>query len=103
MEKNMGELLISYAVFLGIAAAVGFMAAAAGKHPSAWLARSVRRESSPTEKEEASQFYRRGQRYNAVGGLKGTHAWALAWMVAFTLPALAGCKLGEALHDSLRS
>jgi hypothetical protein len=50
------------------------------------LANSLRREFAPSPEEEASQFYRRGTKYNAVGGMKGTHAWALAWHLCITLP-----------------
>jgi hypothetical protein len=40
----------------------------AGLYASAWLARSIRRESNPNAEEEALWFYRRGQKYDAVGG-----------------------------------
>jgi hypothetical protein len=63
--------------------------------PSEYLANSLRREFSPAPDEEASQFYRRGAKYNAIGGLKGTHAFAFVWAVCIVLPLFIIAKVAE--------
>jgi hypothetical protein len=68
------------------------------RHPvSRHLAESFRKEFSPTPEEEASQFYRRGKRYNAVGGLAGTHAMAFVWQIVVVLPLMIAAFFAELL------
>jgi hypothetical protein len=79
-----------------------FVAVWNGWRPSRWLKASMRRESNPTPAEEASMFYRRGVKYNAFGGLQGTHALALAWQLVVILPLWTITAITEAIVDALQ-
>jgi hypothetical protein len=72
------------------------------KRPSDFFLASLRREFAPSPDQQAQQFYSRGVKYNAVGGLKGVHAWAFAWALCVTLPCLIVAKTLETLYDFTR-
>jgi len=69
---------------------------------SEYLGESLRREFNPTPADEASQFYRRGTKYNAIGGLKGTHAWAFVWAFGVVLPLFIVFRVSEGVWDMFR-
>jgi Protein of unknown function (DUF2510) len=81
---------------------VGIDAARHGQHPSVRCAETLRRELQPTPEEEASRFYRRGNTYNAIGGLKGTHALALAWAIMVVFPLFVLLRIGEASYERFK-
>jgi hypothetical protein len=71
---------------IGVLIIIGLLVAAStaiwrGWRPSEALRGSMQREFDPTPEQEASQFYRRGQKYNSIGGLKGVHSGALVWQI----------------------
>src|SRR4051794_4113573 len=81
------------AVWLGFAVFVFFA------RPSKYLFGVVNREFNPSPQEEELRFYRRGHTYNAIGGLKGTHAFAFAWALVIVLPLAMISGLLEAGFD----
>lgn len=73
------------------------------KRPSDFFLASLRREFAPSPDQQAQHFYSRGVKYNAVGGLKGVHAWAFAWALCVTLPCFIVTRVLEGIYDLTRA
>jgi hypothetical protein len=71
--------------------------------PSKYLFGVVNREFNPTPQEQEQRFYRRGHTYNAIGGLKGTHAYAFVWALMVVLPLAIVSAIFEAIFDAFGS